>query len=464
MKKVLLLGGLICLLLAPRAAVALEVPLEYVKFGDRTGGRVFQPFGYSQLTVSLARPAGEWRLPAFQSPQPLFALVTLADGQRLVAFDQVAGKEDGATGQLLRDFGVSAKADEFYNRMYFDANGNRDLTDDAPVNGRPVFPESRDARSCHVQFPSVDTTVQRDGQAVPFRFRVYLEGTGLQDGSPGRLTDLYPHVQARLMLGCCYAGTFRLGTHAYSFQLADMNCNGSCGDAGRISDIRYGGEVPRRFYTRGDELFIRRDGRPDEEDGEILGDYLLLEETLYEVRVSEAARRLTLTPVAVPLLPVQLGGATHRSALWMPDRQRMVTLVGAGDRVLLPAGQYQLVHYQLRQKDSAGAVWQLEARGSAENAGATARNGATPQLKFGEPYTASVAVSARQRTRLDADLNLAFSLRGAGDEAVTSFRREAGRSASIAMSTRSPYLPKEPSYRILQADGEIVAQGDFEYG
>jgi hypothetical protein len=64
------------------------------------------------------------------------------------------------------------------------------------------------------------------------------------------------------------------------------------------------------------------------------------------------------------------------------------------------------------------------------------------------------------------DAQLQFSIKGSGQEVVTDLERVSGNRTRIALaaSAQYPNRPKEPAYRIVKADGEVVTQGDFEYG
>ena len=82
-------------------ARSLEVPLEY----EREVSSIF-------LLKSAEAPPGEWKLPELKSETPVYLLAHLPGKRRLLVLDRRTG------------------AETFFSRLYYDANGNRDLTDD----------------------------------------------------------------------------------------------------------------------------------------------------------------------------------------------------------------------------------------------------------------------------------------------------------------------------------------------
>jgi hypothetical protein len=88
-------------------------------------------------------------------------------------------------------------------------------------------------------------------------------------------------------------------------------------------------------------------------------------------------------------------------------------------------------------------------------------------LKLGEPYVPVVEVpeSAKQDLREGStQVKLAFRVEGSGKEGLAELRRISGSRTRIPLSREDRNRPKEPTYTIVKTDGEIVAQGSFEYG
>jgi hypothetical protein len=112
------------------AAFAIDVPLKYQKHPAESED--FYPYGSNGFKVTLKKPSGDWTFPAFVSGKALYTLVKIGDAERLCVLDKQ--KEDA----------------EFYNRIYFDSNGNNDLTDDAVLDGTIRFGSNN--QYCYVDF------------------------------------------------------------------------------------------------------------------------------------------------------------------------------------------------------------------------------------------------------------------------------------------------------------------------
>ena len=116
-------------------------------YGYRKGE--FGPFGYQQPESMTTAPATA-KLPALVAKDPLIRMVKVGDKSRLIVADQ----KTAASG--------------FYDRVYFDSNGNGDLTDDGVCDADRVT-TSTDYKSA--SFPAIATTVVVDGKEYPYAFK-----------------------------------------------------------------------------------------------------------------------------------------------------------------------------------------------------------------------------------------------------------------------------------------------------
>jgi hypothetical protein len=200
-------------------AAALDIPLTYERYGDSGGsGGGFRPWGYFMPEKSTKPPAGTWKLPAFVCAKPLYAQVTLGSEQRLLVLD-------------------CAKAgDQFYSKLYFDANGNRDLTDDPVLASSD---EGRDAR--YPQFPQIETTVTIKGTATPYSFGVSAYGRDAKPVAEYSEQEFEERVGLYVFAACCYRGTFTLGGVTYKLVLGDSGINGRFDDTARSPKPAPGG-------------------------------------------------------------------------------------------------------------------------------------------------------------------------------------------------------------------------------
>ena len=179
---------------------------------------------------------------------------------------------------------------------------------------------------------------------------------------------------------------------------------------------------------------------------------------------------MTLTPTDETLCPVKLAMDVDRLTLYTEDGQRSVTMFEPPETVALPAGSYRLLAYQVLRADEWGDKWRVSARGSTETPFVDIGGAEATGLTFGEPFTPVVSaprwsIERWQRSSGKSDeLRLSFNVEGVAQELLSDLRRTEGKQTQIAMSRRSSYRPKEPSYRIIKTGGEVVASGSFEYG
>ena len=103
-------------LCAAVSAWAIDVPLTYVKHSDGEGPG--QGGGFQQLVLTTAPPGSDYKLPAVSGPR-WFALASIGGEKRCFLF---TAKKAG---------------DPPCSRIFFDADGNRDLTDNPPIDESP---------------------------------------------------------------------------------------------------------------------------------------------------------------------------------------------------------------------------------------------------------------------------------------------------------------------------------------
>ncbi len=445
-------------------AAALDVAIEYQRYPSQEeqqkereeGKSVFRPWGSGSLELKKEAPEGDWKLPKLVAKRPIYAEVTLGDSTFLLVYDK---QEAG---------------DTFYNRVYFDANGNRDLTDDPAVDGD--VSEYNDGQNYYGRFPALDTIFTLGGVKLPFSFMPQINYWSQQSGAKAwgswfkRLLSKKPvdvkfeNVHAYYSVNCCYGGEFVLGDAAYTVLLGDTNGNGLVDDTFSLPE----GDFSMAYiYAQGDQFFLRKEAALTFYDGLTLGQTLYVQDTLYQVAIDTPGKNMTLTPVAEGLGTLSLAAAPERLNLHTHSGQ-CVMAFRPGKTIRVPADSYRLLSYQLYRNDPQDDRWHLQAGGGKEGQVVSLAANATAPLALGEPFTPRVDLArwAMENIRSGGtkEVRIEFNLYGAAQEVVTDLSRLSGKATDITMSPENPSRPLEPAYRILKKDGEIAAKGKFEYG
>ena len=437
------LRAAVALLLVVLPVAAVDVSLTYV---TQANTREFFPSGFHSAEVTLDVPPGEWKLPEFVAPKPAYALLEFGDRKHLVVFDFAKAEDD------------------FYRRLFFDANGNGDLTDDPIVNSKM---ESQSIRQEIYQtaFDPVDATITVGGKELPYRFSPRLHCFLVNQGKKVTEGDNWRSINFYFQTACAYRGSLNLDDTAYSIWLGDQNGNGSFADPFQIMRFDRSGDA---VYPQGDSFFLLG---PEEslsyEGAQTLGKYLVVANKVFEVAVNIAEGKITLTPVTENLATLETPLDLASLEVYTEGGEKAVMLFKPGKQAPVPADSYRLLSYRVLSTDAEGGKWQLSARGTKKSPGATARAGESVALTLGEPFTPLVDIdqySREQIDRGDRQARISFTIQGTGKEVVQRLQRTSGTGRKIAMSTKSPGLPAEPKYKIVSGEGEVVTSGTFEYG
>jgi hypothetical protein len=423
------------------SAFAIDVPLKYQKHPAET--KDFYPSGSNRFTFTLKQPSGDWKLPSLVSEKALYTLVKIGDAERLCVLDQQ--REDA----------------KFYDRIYFDSNGNRDLTDDPVSEGI-----TQSMRPYRVVFPAVDTKIEVDGKSVPYSFipmiygYISLEQLAKSEFYQKSISD---YTSFGVSLNCSYTGEFKIGNQKYRVILGDSNCNGRFNDRFSVRKFKKPPPGRMRVFGQGDKFFITTDDKIDSFGSQVCGDLLLVKDKLFKISISTAEGKMTLTPVTENLASLHLPVEADRLSLYTEDEKHCLMVFQPGQDIKVPAGKYRLYTYQIFKKDKQGDLWRLCATATSETPFVTVDGKGKPVIELGEPYVPVVNVRVREgRSRA----SIGFSVEGQGKEFVTDLSHIAGEQTQIPLSEEEDlgHRPKEPTYKVVKADGEVAAQGSFRYG
>ena len=382
-----------------------------------------------------------------------------------------------------------------YDRLYFDRNGNGDLTDDKPID---LLPSRRHGSSDSItydvsEFPRVVLAVDLEGKKIEYPLSLSRQYVQRPD---------YEYVRLYLQVAAYRRGEITLDGKRHTIAVLDWNSNGRFDDLLSLpKDLP--GATERLVVKCGDMLLIDPEklngddlswSRPSGEHRQFLGKLTVFEGKYYQVKVSPSGDELTWTPVPVPC-----GQITSPHA---PCSVDLISELGWFDLKLqkskpatVPAGQWRLLSYSIpienwrepekREKAAnakpgggnaeAGSSWfarlqeaifgktsekpapaeplrgpanlsKLSADGSNRGKPVLVEAAKTTPLNFGPPYRTVLAVE-----RYNDTTYLALRLHGADEEVVSDL-------------TVNGRVPAKPTFTITDPKGAVVAQGDFEYG
>ncbi len=391
-------------------------------------------------------PPGRWRLPSFQARTPVFSMVYLAGRPYLLVLDK------------------KKSTHPFYDRLYFDTDGDGDLTDSPPLEGKAF---SRGMGFYYSIFPPLELALPISGAKVPYRLEIRAHKRASFQGFRGRggRSASVEDVALFMVTSCQYRGTLRWGGKTFHLALTDANGDGIFGDAPAGSSRPQGAQEPshredRLYLGAGPDLSLMEDLRTS--------GLLSMGGVLHKVLFDQAEGRLTLEPIPAPGARLAFPVKTERLKIFGLEGAKDILFLGAGLEEPVPPGLYRLGCYVLAKKDGGGNTWILKAK--APPGAPPVRAGSSPPEKmvFGEPYTPVVHVRARFPRRLRRRVvtaNLEFQVLGAGGEEVFHLSASTDHPSEIARSVKLPRLPLEPRFTILELPGgKTAAQGEFEYG
>jgi hypothetical protein len=428
-------------------AFAIDIPLKYVRHPEKPES--FYPYGNSFPEKDIKPPEGEWKFPEFKSEHPIYALLPLGDNKVLFILD------------------LTKTEDPFYNRIYFDANANQDLTDDPVIDGT-----SKLTRNYYrVRFSSKDIEIKVEGKKLPYSFIPSLMGFDYEELKKKGFTqeNINRHINFYLRLNCSYSGEFSLNGQDYRFFLGDRNCNGRFNDRFLLPEDR---ESKMRYpiYARGDNIFLTDGEEIKSFHSQTCGDFLLIKDKLYNLNINTAKGKMTLTPVSEKLVPLNLSMKVERISLFTEDGKHCLLAYRPGKKIMVPLGKYGLLTYKVYKKDKQGDLWRLIATATKESPFISVNGNNGAALEFGEPYVPLVEnysyTPTSGKLAGKTQYRLMFDAEGIGKEFLVDLSHMSGDLTQIPLSEAkgSSNLPKEPTYKIVKPDGEVVTQGTFEYG
>lgn len=448
-------GGLLAALLAGLTASggwAIEVPLKFVKAPEQVTGqadREFFPHCWAfNRDATKTLPAGNWKLPKLIAKEPIYLLAQFGPDKRLMVMDQ------------------NGEKDTHYTKLYFDANGNADLTDDKPVVGK--FASDNGWPYKGNNYPNVECTLKGVGRELPYVFQPIVQQVddwGKQNSS----------TMVGLSVACWYVGECELEGRRYKLGLYDNNRNGRFHDFCRLPKRQ--SKASDTIYLEGDRLFIwAADGKGSWSNGAPLSKRLCAGSKVYDVGLNMQAGKLILTETKDKLVAIRIPKGIEQLALMGESGDQVMAAVNPGETLNVPEGRYRLLSYNGKLADADGNTWQLEARATGKTPFVAADPKAENPLLIGEPITVAARVPGWMMVNIKnggeqalKEVRLECALRDAGQRQISSLQNWEGMNkpsakSAFKRSTKRPDMPAEPTYEIRDSKGKKVTSGSFEYG
>ena len=431
---------LLAALFAAGGVGAAEYPLKRVV--PRAGERRAWPVEAVPVDFDLQPPPGTWKLPAPRCAAPLYARLRLGDGERLLMVDTLAG------------------GSPFYDRLYFDRDGDGDLTDDPPV---ALCPRSPFGLYRYV-FLLEEVPVKEKDASRPYDFALAVKLRGRRriptKDSAKRILSLV------LIPGTWYESEVEFAGKRLRLLLGDGNGNGRFGDPPELPDLS-SLRPESSFPVEGDQLLVDEGGRPEAALFQPFGAYFVTEGRTYRLSPDPGRGVLEVTEVSDGLGEVELSMEVERMTLCRTGGAPLgAALFRPGRSFPIPPGSYRFVAYRALRAEPEGGLWAVTAEARKKTPLLSVKAGGRTVYSLGEPYSAFAVVpgwSVRNVRKGRGGASLDFVLEGAAGERVTGLALLKGKSA-VPLSGKKPDHPEEPCFKVMDERGKLVVEGRFHYG
>ena len=413
------------------AAQVVEVPLKYMKIPERA--EIYYPAGGTG--VELTKKPEEKPLVVPDVPK--------------YAFRYGSFKVGDTEFKLALARSIQGKQCKY--RLYVDTNQDGSAVDETPIS---VDAEVQDTWM-YAEFPPLDIKYAVNGKTFPFsvRFSLSEEKPSIRSGG---YSSLY------ISSAAVYTADLTLGGVKYSLVIGDCEFNGRFDD--KLTIERQDDYV----YGRGDAIMLTTAGeKSDYYDGVFLTEFLMIGDDLYRVAVDFADTKLTVAKADVALAPMKIPTEVRRLEIASNDGKGWsIAFLNPGPVVQIPAGSYQLVKYLLSRTEPVGDVWVLAADATPRTPACTVEAGNAAEMAFGEPFSVQLTQQRLHQMMMNdkKTYRLEMGAEGRAFERVATVMHKSGDKTKFALSERNHRSPKEPTYKIVTAEGEKLAEGNFEYG
>lgn len=372
--------------------------------------------------------------PRYRSKAPLYAAASFGSG------------EDNRYTMVLDELRGTGRG---YDTLYVDRNNNEDLTDDPRIMGRITQRDPLTGR-----FGPIQVMVDYGDRTVPYYFSMMYYHFGheeLQRGN-GYVQDF----QLTLLSAGYYTGAVSFGDTEYRIAVVDFNSNGVFNE--RFKAQSNGPDD--QFYTYGDQVLVdvNDDGmfeagyNNDKESYPYAG-YLEVDGKWYSLNTSIHGGTVAVREPDLKLGILDVGDQSSSGSLLLASANGVLR-VKTGQQIRVPADTYWIYSHSTSVWDSSGD-WRFDARVTNASKKFQVMEGNKVEVKFGAPLVInvrSVNRSEQSDTAKAGDtVRLALTVSGQGGEDYTDI-------------TRNDTRPPAPTFKAVDEDGKVVAEGAFEYG
>jgi len=424
----LFVGAIVCAIAGAAVAQAIEVPLSFEKLAEQDSAlRGWYP------------PRGKVEGGDLKAPSAGAYMSAFAVGGQDFYFALERANE----------------TDPYFNRLYFDANGNHDLRDDGFLEGKE---EPINENLAWVKFPAIDIEYQFQGR-TPLPYCVSI---GLLKYLKSAEFNQEPRLQ--IMSAGIWTGSFNLDGTQYRVSFGDSDFDGNYG-----SQIRRRKDIPDYLVFEGDQIRVSRAGASVAlYDSMQLSEHLFVRDNYYRLEVNTAERKAILTPQPTPAPALKIEPDMYQVQLVTQDNRTGLCLFEPTAIVHIPPGTYHVASYLSSRTDEQGDRWVLYGRGDLQTALVTVGEpaaAAAVEMPVGPPYRAIVENRENRFKKGPAHpWRLTLRVEGRGGDKVAGVMRVEGNNTRFKLSEKQPNAPIEPAWKVITEDGEVVASGTFEYG
>ncbi len=473
-----------CLLVLVAAAASMPLcalQVDYARTYELTYRVAPEPTSTAEMFLralgktslrSQPRPE-ELKHPEYASKSPVFVQVPVRGSNRFrwAALDTGEGSPaPGARGgaevapKLARSLVPAATVAPGPppDRLYLDTDGDMDLTDEEPLQGRPL---AHDPGPLYVVFPPIAIGAVVAGEEVPYHVRIAVPPSYasrlLSGGTSYRVLRVAP-VGAYAVGACYYEGRIELGGKPLRMALLDTNVDGRFDERAGLPD---GARAP----TRGDGVVLSEQADEPVVPAELapakrrtLGRYLPFDGQCYQIRVSPAGTSVKVYAAKPDMGIVKAKQAT--ADVQLANRDGVYNLQTGAAGACVPVGTYQVLSCTLHQTDDRDREWALTCYPA--DAGATAvevKTSETTELPVGPPLLWSLTVDTERKV-------VVRSVVRAGREPAPlpavylAVRLAAQGGMRVSGMTVDGERPPKPKLKITDAAGKVVHEATFEYG